>query len=106
MTAVEVSGRAADGDMQAQRTLERHAERLARGLSVVVNIFDPEVIVLGGGLSNLGALYHSLPGLMVPWVFAAAPRVSIRPPRWGDASGVRGAARLWQHAAEPGVRPI
>ena len=83
------------GDLQAQATLHRHADRLARGLSVVVNIFDPEVIVLGGGLSNIAMLYDAVPDLLRLWIFAAEPRVRIVPPRWGDASGVRGAARLW-----------
>jgi fructokinase len=75
--------------------LDRHASRLARRLAHAVNIFDPEVIVLGGGLSKLSHLYEVLPGLVAPHVFADAPRVTVKPPRWGDASGVRGAARLW-----------
>jgi fructokinase len=83
------------GDPNAQATLDRHASRLARGLAHVVNLFDPDVIVLGGGLSQLPHLYHVLPGLMAPWVFSDTPDVAIRPPRWGDASGVRGAAWLW-----------
>ncbi|MEZ5856232.1 MAG: ROK family protein [Hyphomicrobiaceae bacterium] len=86
---------AADGDAEACATLARHADRLARGLSHVVNLIDPEVIVLGGGLSKLGHLYSDVPGLMERWVFADNPKVTIRPPRWGDASGVRGAAWLW-----------
>jgi fructokinase len=93
--AHDVATQAARGDEAAMATLARHASRLARGLAVVVNIVDPEVIVLGGGLSNLRALYPELPALVAPHVFAAAPRFDIRPPRWGDASGVRGAARLW-----------
>jgi fructokinase len=80
----------------AQATLDRHAERLARGLAATVNILDPDVIVLGGGLSALPHLYQKLPELMAPYIFADAPLVDIRPPRWGDASGVRGAARLWE----------
>ena len=75
--------------------LERHASRLARGLAVVINIFDPEVIVLGGGLSRMGHLYETLPGLMAPYLFADDRTVIIRPPVHGDASGGRGAARLW-----------
>ena len=61
----------------------------------MINVFDPEVIVLGGGLSQLAHLYEVLPALVAPHVFAACPNVVIRPPRWGDASGVRGAAWLW-----------
>ena len=79
----------------AQATLARHVSRLARGLAHVVNIVDADVIVLGGGLSGLTHLYRRLPALMAPFVFADDRAVDIRPPRWGDASGVRGAARLW-----------
>ena len=89
--------RAASGDAGAQAALDRHAGRLARGLSHVVNIFDPHVIVLGGGLSRLAHLYEVLPRLMAPYIFADRAEVTIRPPRWGDASGVRGAARLWEN---------
>jgi fructokinase len=90
-----IAARAASGDTAAIATLERHASRLARGLSHVVNIFDPHVIVLGGGLSNLPHLYEVLPDLIAPHLFAAHSRIAVRRPRWGDASGVRGAARLW-----------
>jgi fructokinase len=94
-TAVEVAAAALAGDAAAKVSLDRHASRLARGLAQVVNLIDPDVIVLGGGLSQLPHLYADLPGLMSPHVFAAAPDVAIRPPRWGDDSGVRGAAWLW-----------
>ena len=83
------------GSAMAQAALGRHASRLARGLAAMVNVFDPEVIVLGGGLSRLAQLYDRLPVLMAPYIFADTKEVAIRPPRWGDASGVRGAARLW-----------
>ncbi len=83
------------GDARALETSNRHADRLARGLALVTNIFDPEMIVLGGGLSKLPHLYELLPDLMAPHIFADSPVVSICPPKWGDASGVRGAARLW-----------
>ena len=89
---------ARDGDAAAAGALGRHASRLARGLASVVNIFDPDVIVLGGGLSNLPHLYEQLPELMQPFIFADDRRVVIRPPKHGDASGVRGAARLWDRA--------
>jgi predicted NBD/HSP70 family sugar kinase len=62
----------------------------------VVNIFDPHVIVLGGGLSQLSQLYADLPGLMAPHIFAERAQIAVKPPRWGDASGVRGAAWLWE----------
>lgn len=93
--AEAIAAAALAGDGAAEATLARHAARLARGLAVIVNILDPEVIVLGGGLSGLPHLYRALPGLMAPYIFAEVPNVDIRRPRWGDASGVRGAARLW-----------
>ena len=95
LSAEEVAARAAGGDAAAQATLDRHAGRLARGLAHVVNIFDPEVIVLGGGLSKLTHLYPVLPDLMAPYVLAAHASVVVKPPVWGDAGGMRGAAWLW-----------
>ena len=95
LPAEEVAHLAVSGNGAAQSALDRHAGRLARGLAHTVNLFDPDVIVLGGGLSNLTHLYEVLPDLMRAHIFADAPLIDIRPPRWGDASGVRGAARLW-----------
>lgn len=95
LTAEEVAQLAGQGDPAARATMERHASRLARGLATVTNIVDPDVIVLGGGLSRLAHIYDTLPRLMKPFIFADDPQVVIRPPRWGDASGTRGAARLW-----------
>jgi len=95
MCTQEIAARADGGDADARATLERHAGRLARGLAHVVNIFDPDVIVLGGGLSKLAHLYRVLPKLVAPYVFAAPARVVVKPPVWGDAGGVRGAAWLW-----------
>jgi fructokinase len=83
------------GDAAASAAMQRHASRLARGLATVINLFDPHVIVLGGGLSRLAHLYTTLPALIAPYIFADHKRVDIRPPRHGDASGGRGAARLW-----------
>ena len=93
--AEEIVALADQGDPGAQQSLARHTNRLARGLAMVVNIFDPDVIVLGGGLSNLPHLYTDLPKAMAPYIFADDRLVDIRPPQHGDASGVRGAARLW-----------
>jgi len=98
IAAEEIVARASNGDSTAQATIQRHAGRLARGLAAVINIFDPEIIVLGGGLSEIDALYDTLPNLIAPYVFAADRTVDIRPPHWGAASGVRGAARLWDAA--------
>ncbi len=99
----EIVRRAAEGETLAQAALTRHADRLARGLAHVVNILDPDVIVLGGGLSRLTHLYEQLPALMAPHIFADDTSVDIRPPRWGDASGARGAAWLWVDASAAAV---
>lgn len=95
LSCEEIARRASQGDAAATATLERHASRLARGLATVVNLFDPGVIVVGGGLSQMTHLYSALPALMAAHIFADDSSVEIRPPKWGDASGVRGAARLW-----------
>lgn len=95
ISAEEIAARATAGDPAAGATLDRHAGRLARGVAHVINIFDPCVIVLGGGLSNLAHLYREIPRRAAPYVFAVTPQIDVRPPLWGDASGVRGAAWLW-----------
>jgi len=87
-----------NGDAIATAALDRHASRLARGLATVVNLFDPHAIILGGGLSKLTHLYTVLPRLITPYVFAENVEISVRPPLHGDASGARGAARLWDEA--------
>ncbi len=88
------------GDAAAQATLDRHAHRLARALAGIVNLLDPEVIVLGGGLSRLPHLITAVPALWSRWVFSAgsdAPlRTRLLPAQHGDSSGVRGAAWLWR----------
>ncbi len=95
LDAVSIAARAAAGDGAAQATLARHADRLARGLAAVVNILDPTIVIIGGGLSKLPHLYEQLPALMAPHIFGEDQRVIVVPPRWGDAGGVRGAAWLW-----------
>jgi len=90
-----IAANACSGDLDAVAALQRHASRLARGLAHVVNMVDPDAIVLGGGLSELSHLYETLPSLIAPYIFSEDRRVEIRPPKWGSASGVRGAARLW-----------
>ncbi len=95
LSVQDIASRAQTGDAKAQASLERHADRMARGLAVVTNLLDPDVIVLGGGLSNLSHLYDWLPDLMRPYVFADYVRPDIRRPVHGDDSGVRGAAWLW-----------
>jgi len=94
LTATLVATRAAS-DSVAGVVMEDHADRLARGLAAIVNILDPEVIVLGGGLSKMDHLYAELPGRMAPLIFSVDTSVDIRRPAHGPESGVRGAARLW-----------
>jgi fructokinase len=91
----DIVARANLGEADAQASLDRHASRLARGLAHIINVVDPEVIVLGGGLSKLPHLYEVVPRLAAPYVFSDVKNIDIRPPKWGDASGVRGAAWLW-----------
>ena len=101
-SAVDIAERARAGDTDCQATLARHAQRLARALASVINLLDPDVIVLGGGLSALAHLYRDVPALWSRWVFSAGadapPRTRLLPARHGDASGVRGAAWLWREA--------
>lgn len=99
LDARAIAARAAGGDPACTATLDRHAERLARALAGVINLLDPDVIVLGGGLSHLQHLYDRLPALWPRWVVSAgsteALRTRLLPAHHGDASGVRGAAWLW-----------
>lgn len=83
------------GDKAAAATLERYMDRLARSLALVINILDPDAIVLGGGLSAIPALYERVPELWVRHVFSDRCTTRLLPPKHGAASGVRGAAWLW-----------
>jgi predicted NBD/HSP70 family sugar kinase len=96
MAASEIAQAAADGDGLAAQTVGRYAQRLARGLSVVINVLDPHVIVLGGGLSLIAALYHAVPEQLPKYVFSDHIATRVVPAVYGDASGVRGAALLWE----------
>ena len=93
--ASHLPDRAAAGDAVAAAALARHVERLARGLAQVVNLLDPDVVVLGGGLSNMDHLYEGLPRLMARHVFSDVSTTPVLRNRHGDSSGVRGAAWLW-----------
>lgn len=101
LTALELAGAAEAGDPAATRHLERYVDRLARGLAHVVNILDPDVIVLGGGLSNLSTLYEQVPARWGRYVFSDRVDTRLVPPRHGDSSGVRGAAWLWRRDEDP-----
>jgi len=94
-SAQDIARHAAAGDRDCASALARYEERLARALAHVINILDPEVIVLGGGMSNVARLYAGVPARWAPWVFS--DRVDTRLVRHahGDSSGVRGAAWLW-----------
>ncbi|MGB1580712.1 MAG: ROK family protein [Nevskiales bacterium] len=87
--------RAEAGEANAKAALARYEDRLARSLAHVINLFDPEVIVLGGGLSNIRRIYKTVPALWDAWVFSDVVNARLLPARHGDASGVRGAAWLW-----------
>jgi fructokinase len=100
-SANEVAAAAAAGDPAAEATLTRYHDRLARALAHVVNILDPAVVVLGGGLSNLGSLYREVPARLPAYVFSDRVDTRIVAPRHGDSSGVRGAAWLWPASGAP-----
>lgn len=87
---------AAQGDAPARASLARWHERLARALAQVINLLDPSVLVLGGGLSNIDSLYAELPRCWAPQVFSDSVSTPLRRARHGDSSGVRGAAWLWR----------
>ncbi len=93
--ASHIPARAAAGEKDAQAALARHADRLARGLAVVINVLDPDIIVLGGGLSNMDHLYVEVPRLLKEYVFSDFVNTPVVKNQHGDSSGVRGAAWLW-----------
>jgi fructokinase len=83
------------GDTAARASFDRYLHRLGRALAVVCNVVDPDTIVFGGGLSNVTEIYATLPPIIDAHVFADGYATKLVPARWGDSSGVRGAARLW-----------
>ena len=99
--AAEIADLAERGNRAADATLTRYEDRLARALATVINVVDPDVIVLGGGLSNIERLYRTLPGLLPAYVFSDSVRTRVVPPHHGDSSGVRGAAWLWPPTSGP-----
>lgn len=94
----EIVAYAAQGEAAADACLARYADRLARALASVINVLDPEVIVLGGGLSRIDRLYVDVPERLPRYVFSDIVRTRLVPPTHGDSSGVRGAAWLWPAA--------
>lgn len=95
LTADEIARAAAHGDAACEASLARYERRLARALAGVINLVDPDAIVLGGGLSRLSRLYETVPRYWREYVFSDHVATRLLPARHGDASGVRGAARLW-----------
>ncbi len=98
-SATEIVALAAAGNAAAAASLDRYLDRLARSLAIVINIFDPGVIVLGGGLSQIETLYDEVPKRWARWIFSDTVVTRLARPRYGDASGVRGAAWLWPGGA-------
>ena len=95
LSAEEIDQRAQARDPHSEATLQRYETRLGRALAGVINLLDPQVIVLGGGLSKLSRLYTNLPARCAPHVFSDTCYTKFLPPQHGDSSGVRGAAWLW-----------
>ena len=101
ITAQQLAARAEAGEPAALAALARYEDRLARALAGVINILDPDALVLGGGLSNLDRLYRNLPGLLPRYVFSDHVSTRVLKARHGDSSGVFGAARLWRQEELP-----
>lgn len=95
LAADEIMHRVMMGEALACKTLHRYQQRLARSLAHIINIIDPDVIVLGGGMSNVDSLYQQMPQLLPHWVFGGECDTPVRKAQHGDSSGVRGAAWLW-----------
>jgi fructokinase len=92
--AQRIAALAASGEPGAIATMARYEERMARALAAIINVVDPHVVVLGGGLSNIGSLYDHVPKLWERFVFSDRVSTQLLPARYGDSSGVRGAAWL------------
>ncbi len=93
--AATVASRLTDGDATAMATMQRYADRMARALAGVINVIDPDVIVLGGGISNIDWLYDAVPRCWDDYVFSDRVDTRLVQAMHGDSSGVRGAAWLW-----------
>jgi len=93
-SAAEIINKSEDGDNMANQIVQQYEDRLARSLANVINILDPEVIVLGGGMSNISRLYQNIPKIWDQYIFSDVINTKLRPPQYGDSSGVRGAAWL------------
>ena len=94
-TTHEIAAALEGGDAAARATFTRYVDRLARGLATVINVLDPDVVVLGGGMSNLPGLADAALAALPPYVFTDEVTTLVLENRHGDSSGVRGAAWLW-----------
>jgi len=94
-TAREIAAAAERGEREAATAIETYTRRLAKSLATVINLLDPDAIVLGGGLSNIASLYRRVPEIWTDWVFSDRVDTRLAQARHGDSSGVRGAAWLW-----------
>ncbi|KZD09669.1 ROK family protein [Oceanibaculum pacificum] len=103
LTSPDICAAAAQGEEAAELALQRYEDRLARALASMMNILDPDVIVLGGGLSTLERLYVNVPKLWGRYVFSDTVVTPLVPPMHGDSSGVRGAAWLWPEPASQDI---
>ena len=97
----EIAARAAEGQVGACASYDRYVDRLARGLATVINVVDPDVVVLGGGMSNLADLPEDLGHALPSYVFTDECSTRVVRSSHGDSSGVRGAAWLWPAAQDP-----
>jgi fructokinase len=95
LDAETIDNKARFGDEESDETLQRYEDRMARSLAHVINILDPDVIVLGGGMGNIKRLYENVPVIWGDYVFSDAVNTKLVSPVHGDSSGVRGAAWLW-----------
>ena len=95
LDATRVAALADQGDAEAIRTLDQYADRLARALASIINVLNPDAIVLGGGVSNVSRLYEAVPRLWTRHVFSDVVTTRLLRAKYGDSSGVRGAAWLW-----------
>jgi fructokinase len=100
-TGEEIVSRAEHGEPLAETVLDRWEQRLAKSLATIINVVDPDVIVVGGGLSRIHRIYDRVPALWGAWIFSDDVRTSLVAAKYGDASGVRGAAWLWPITADP-----
>ena len=100
LKAPEIAERAESGDPAPLATMVRYEDRLARALAVIINVLDPDFVVLGGGVSNIARLYREVPLVLPKYVFSDKVTTPIVKAKYGDSSGVRGAAWLWPRQAD------